>query len=49
MQVRRGERLSVRGASEGAKARQLLPQPRIHAAKEATGRLQLVLTQFLKI
>ena len=37
MQVRGGERLSVRRAPEGAQTRQLLPQPRLHAAQEAPG------------
>ena len=39
VQVRGWERRSVRGALEGAQARQLLPQPRLHAAKEETGKL----------
>lgn len=37
VQVCCGERRALRGAPQGAAPRQLLPQPRIHAAKEAAG------------
>ena len=37
VQVRGGERRALRGAPQGAAPRQLLPQPRLHAAKEAAG------------
>ena len=37
VQVRGGERRALRGAPQGAAPRQLLPQPRLHAAQEETG------------